>query len=252
MPRILSHIQHIPSTQWLEKQMPQCSQCLGRSDIPVTWIYLELLNFSNSLLSTSLWDSLSNSGKKACIIHKTPSISLRHPSPEVFVFFSCIFCGRSMYHLWQRSGGIAVFWETANWLQQDYNVPVTSLSWQPRWWKWCCIFFLLCLPCPPPPICIFITTTPYLSASSCSKQVGSFFNFKYSFTTASAKVIKSAYALCYPKHFCFIQHIDRDNSSFKAASENCTLVLDKTSNYLNVLSNSGPFDNSKSLNYLKA
>lgn len=85
------------------------------------------------------------------------------------------------------------------------------------------------------------------------KTVWVFFYFKYSFTTASAKeVIKSAYALYYPKHFCFIQHLDRAITSFKAASENCTLILKETSNYLNVLSNSGPFDNSMSLNYLKA
>lgn len=73
--------------------MPHCSQYLGLSDIPVTWIYLELLNFSNSLLSTSLWDNLSNSWKNPALSTKPQAFHLDTPLQRFLSSLAAYFVG---------------------------------------------------------------------------------------------------------------------------------------------------------------
>lgn len=144
-------------------------------------------------------------------------MSHRDPiSEDLLVFFSCPFpWPKGDVHTTFGKGLAALQHLTvfrSNWLQQDCNVLVTSLLWQPRWWKTSCISFLLhfCFP-------LFLFSSPLLHTCQLLPTQTRYFYFKYTFTTVRAQdAIKHAYVLYYPGHSCFIQHLD--NRHFRIQS----------------------------------
>lgn len=171
----LYHREQISSAQWLEKKKK--AKCLNILSVSASFrafshLNFELHNFSNFLKYKSLHEQYVQLIKKKLAFAKIKYVPWNPHFRGLLIFSSCAFCGDCMNCLWQRSGSRV--YDSV--LLSDYSKTAGHISSLTAQMMKKVLYFALYFVF----VVIFIVTTPYLSASSHSKQFR-FFYFKCSF-----------------------------------------------------------------------